>query len=271
MCASSEGCAADLVKTRAAARAAAAATVGAPPLVPMRACICFQENLPAGCSDINQGEWGIYGGIVTAAVAPDNSRTGKEVDVVWVVVTPTVRGRPASCTLSSEYEGGMVDAIFPPVQVAGVKSPCGYHVRQVAFYASVPGVVTQNEARLAVVIEPVGHKDQASILHLLALDELSFSTVASLADFDEENPLKKTTSGVAKGIVAEARSKGIETTPLSELNSRSRTLPEHVKGVTIALSGARGIACAVSTSKHMLVFDLEEDEDDEEEEEEEEE
>lgn len=254
----------DLVRTRSAARAAAAAAFGAPALVPMRACMCFQDKLPAGCCNVDQEEWGGCGGIVTAAVASDNSRSGKGADVVWIVVVPTVRGSKSDSADPSECEGGVIDGIHTPVQVTGVRAPPGYHVRQVAFYGSVPGVPTQNEARLALVLEPVGEKGQSSELHMLNLDYLSFSQIATLVSLDDESLSRRTASG-SRDVVAEARAQGVETPLLSELSIRSRSLPEHVKGVTVALSGARGMACAVSTSKHIMVFDLEEDEEEEEE------
>eukprot|EP00752_Nemacystus_decipiens_P013482 g11941.t1 len=257
ICPSSEGGAADLMRTRAAARAAAAASGGAPPLVSMRACMCFQDKLPVGCSDGSaQGE-GDNGGIVVATVAPDNSRGGKGLDVVWVTVLPKAPPQFERCYVTSGDRG---DSIL----VTGVRSPPGFQVRQVAFYGSVPGVPTQNEGRLAIVLEPLADRDQATVLHLLNLDELSFTKVGSLATFEGRglaSPVRKSRGGGGpKDVVGAARAQGADAPSLSELNSRSRELPTHAKGMSVALSGARGIACAVSSSKHLIVFDLEEDE-----------
>lgn len=253
LCPSSEGGAADLVRTRAAARAAAAASGGAPRLVSMRACMSFQDEVPAGCLDESERDRANSGGIVVATVAPDNSRGGKGLDVVWITVLPKM-------IPSSDRNNGERDSI----RVTGVKSPLGFQVRQVAFYGSVPGVPTQNEGRLAIVLEPVADRDQPTALHLLDLDALVFTKVGPLASFDSNqglaSPGRKTRS-VSKDVVGAARAQGAEAPFLSELDSRSRELPAHVKGVAVALSGARGIACAVSSSKHLMVFDLEEDED----------
>eukprot|EP00903_Cladosiphon_okamuranus_P017455 g16077.t1 len=257
LCPSSEGGAADLIRTRAAARAAAAASGGAPPLVSMRACMCFQDKLPAGCVDGSARDAGDNGGVVVATVAPDNSRGGKGLDVVWVTVLPKATPSTERCNVAS---GG----IGEPIRVTGVRSPPGFQVRQVAFYGSVPGVPTQNEARLALVLEPVAERDQATALHLLNLDDLSFTEVGSLASFEDQglaSPARKSRGvGGPRDMVGAARSQGADTPSLLELNSRSRELPAHAKGVAVALSGARGIACAVSSSKHFIVFDLEEDE-----------
>ena len=145
-----------------------------------------------------------------------------------------------------------------------VRSPPGFQVRQVAFYGSVPGVPTQNERRLAIVLEPIGDNDRPTALHLLALDDLNFTAVGSLASFHDQglaSPARKARGGGGlRDVMATARAQGVEVQLLSELSSRSRELPEHIKGVTMALSGARGMACAVSSSKHLVVFDLEEDE-----------
>ncbi len=258
LCPSSEGGAADLIRTRAAARAAAAASGGAPRLVSMRACMTFQDEIPAGCLDGREPrDRTNNGGIVVATVAPDNSRGGKGLDVVWITVLPKV-------IPSSERDhvaGGDRDSI----RITGVRSPPGFQVRQVAFYGSVPGVPTQNEGRLAIVLEPVADREQPTALHLLDLDTLTFTKVGPLASFDSNqglaSPGRKTRGGgVSRDVVGAARAQGAEAPFLSELSSRSRELPAHVKGVAVALSGARGIACAVSSSKHLIVFDLEEDE-----------
>lgn len=260
ICASSEG-GADLVRTRAAAKAAAAAAAGvAPPLVPMRACVCFQDKLPTGCMGGSEREREDIGGVVVAAVAPDNTRAGKGLDVVWVIIVPTAVPTSMASVAGDGGAGGGRES----VRVTGVRSPPGFHVRQVAFYGSVPGVTTQIEGRLAVVLEPLGDRDRASTLHLLALDDLSFTAVGSLSSFDDEgviSPARRARGGGGlKDIVGTARGQDVETPLLSELSSRWRELPEHVKGVTVALSGARGMACAVSLSRHFIVFDLEEDE-----------
>lgn len=259
LCPSSEGGAADNIRTRAAARAAAAASGGAPPLVSMRACMCFQDKLPAGCvgksARIPRDP---DGGIVVATVAPDNTRGGKGLDVVWVTVLPKATPSYDRCDITSGDRGDSI-------RVAGVRSPPGFQVRQVAFYGSVPGVPTQNEGRLAIVLEPVAG-EQATALHLLNLDELRFTKVGSLASFEDKglaSPARKSRGGGGgpKDMVGTARAQGADAPFLSEMNSRSRELPAHAKGVAVALSGARGIACAVSSSKHLIVFDLEEDED----------
>lgn len=266
LCPSSEGGAADLMRTRAAARAAAAASGGAPPLVSMRACMCFQDKLPAGCVDGSAPDPRDNGGIVVATVAPDNSRGRKGLDVVWVTVLPKV-------TPSSERHDAASGDRGDSIRITGVRSPPGFQVRQVAFYGSVPGVPTQNEGRLAIVLEPVADRAHATTLHLLNLDELSFTKVGSLASFEDQglaSPARKSRGGVgSKDMVGAARAQGADAPSLSELNSRSRELPAHAKGVAVALSGARGIACAVSSSKHLIVFDLEEDEEDDGEEEDE--
>lgn len=257
LCPSSEGGAADLMRTRAAARAAAAASGGAPPLVSMRACMCFQDKLPAGCVDRSVRDPTDNGGIVVATVAPDNSRGGKGLDVVWVTILPNTCPSFERCDVAS---GDLGDSI----RVTGVRSPPGFQVRQVAFYGSVPGVPTQNEGRLAIVLEPIADRDQATALHLLNMDELNFMKVGSLASFGEQglaSPTRKSRGGGGpKDMVGAARAQGADAPFLSDLNSRSRELPAHAKGVAVALSGARGIACAVSSSKHLIVFDLEEDE-----------
>lgn len=257
LCPSSEGVAADLMRTRAAARAAAAASGGALPLVSMRACMCFQDKLPAGCVDGSVRDPTDTGGIVVATVAPDNSRGGKGLDVVLITVLPTATPSVERCDVPS---GDRADSI----RATGVRSPPGFQVRQVAFYGRVPGVPTQNEGRLALVLEPVVDREHATALHLLNLDELSFTKVGSLAYFEEQglaSPARKSRGGVGpKDMVGAARAQGAGAPILSDLNSRSRDLPAHAKGVAVALSGARGIACAVSSSKHHIVFDLEEDE-----------
>lgn len=264
LCPSSEGGAADLMRTRAAARAAAAASGGAPPLVSMRACMCFQDKLPTGCVDGSARDPRDNGGIVVATVAPDNSRGGKGLDVVWVTVLPKATPTFERCDVASGHRDS--------IRVAGIRSPLGFQVRQVAFYGSVPGVPTQNEGRLAIVLEPVADRDQATALHLLDLDELSFTKVGSLASFGDQglaSPARKSRGGGGpKDMVGAARGQGVDAPFLSELNSRSRELPAHAKGVAVALSGARGIACTVSSSKHLIVFDLEEDEEEDGEEEE---
>ena len=194
---------------------------------------------------------------MVATVAPDNSRGGKGLDVVWVTVLPKVTQKSERCDVASSDRGGSI-------RITGVRSPPGFQVRQVAFYGSVPGVPTQNESRLAIVLEPVADRDQATALYLLNLDELSFTKVGSLASFDHQglaSPARKSRGGGGpKDMVGAARAQGADTPSLSELSSRSRELPAHAKGVAVALSGARGIACAVSASKHLIVFDLEEDE-----------
>lgn len=201
-----------------------------------------------------------------AAAAPDNSRGGKGVDVVWIVVIPSKLPDRAS------PDAGKVDGTIDSrdsVRVTGVRSPPGFHVRQVAFYGSVPGVPTQNDGRLAVLLEPVGDRDRASSLYLLDLDDLTFTALDRLSSFDDGgvvSPTRKARSGGSKDVVGSARTQGVDTPLLSELSSRSRELPGHVKGVVMALSGARGMACAVSMSKHLMVFDLEEDEEEDEEE-----
>lgn len=269
LCVSSEGTAGDLVRTRAAAKAAAAAAAGgATPLVPIRTCMFFQDNLPSGCLDQDARTFrNSGGGIVVAAVAPDNARGGKGLDVVWVIVVPTAI--PASAS-SIEEDDTATGGERSSVRVTGVRSPPGYQVRQVAFYGSVPGVSTHNEGRLAIVLEPMGDRNRACVLHLLTLDDLSFTAVGPLTSFDYEgvmSPSHKIRGGIGpKDVVGTARGEGLEPPLLSELSSRSRELPEHVKGVTVALSGARGIACAISSSKNLIVFDLEEDEVEEEEE-----
>lgn len=259
LCPSSEGGAADLIRTRAAARAAAAASGGAPRLVSMRACMSFQDEIPAGCLDGRERDRTNNGGIVVATVAPDNSRGGKGLDVVWITVLPNVI--PSSERERDHVAGGDRNSI----RITGVRSPPGFQVRQVAFYGSVPGVPTQNEGRLAIVLEPVADRDQPTALHLLDLETLAFTKVGPLASFDSNqglaSPGRKTRGGGAsRDVVGAARAQGAEAPFLSELSSRSRELPAHVKGVAVALSGARGIACAVSSSKHLIVFDLEEDE-----------
>lgn len=259
LCAHSAGGGKDLVRTRAATKAAAAARAASsemPPLVSMRACTCFQDKLPAGCSG------GDSGGFVVAAVAPDNRRNAG-LDVVWIVVLPIASG-PSSKTSSGSDDSQESDDYSKgnPVQVTGIRSPIGFQVRQVAFYGSVPGVPTQNEERLAVILEPIGDRDRASSLHLIALDDLSFTPVGTLSSFDdgaEVSPVRKARVGAVKDIAGAARSQNVSIPLLSELISRSREFPEHVKGVTVALSGARGMACAVSSSKQLFVFDLEED------------
>lgn len=266
ICASSEGGAVDLVRTRAAAKAAAAAAAGgASSLLPMRCCMCSRDKLPVGCIGESEQEKTQGGGIIVAAVAQDNFRGGKGSDVVWIIVVPTpVRHLPSAAGGGERQEDGPDDSRTWEVRATGVRAPPGFQVRQVAFYGSVPGVPTQNEGRLAVVLESIGDRDQASTLHLLSLDDLSFSDVGSLASFDDEgllSPTRKARGGGSKYVVGAARGRGVEASPLSELSSRSRELPKHVKGVTVALSGARGMACAVSSSKHLIVFDLEEDED----------
>lgn len=257
LCPSSEGGAADLIRTRAAARAAAAASGGAPPLVSMRACMSFQDKLPAGCVDGSARDGRDNGGIVVATVAPDNSRGGKGLHVVWVTVVP-------KAIPSSERSDVARDDRGESVRITGVRSPPGFQVRQVAFYGSVPGVPTQNEGRLAIVLEPVADRDQATAFHLLNLDELSFTKVGSLASFDDQglaSPARKSRGGGGpRDMIGAARAQGADAPSLLELNSRSRELPAHAKGVAVALSGARGIACAVSSSKHLIIFDLEEDE-----------
>lgn len=269
LCVSSEGSASEIVRTRAAAKAAAkaAAEGGAPPLVPMRTCMCFEDKLPVGCMDASNPGRGSIGGIVVAVVAPDNGRGGKGLDVVWIIVTPASIPTPmlsstSSCSSDSGSQGS--------VRVVGVRSPPGSQVRQVAFYGSVPGIPTQNERRLAVVLEAIGDNDRATALHLLALDDLRFTTVGSLSSFHDRglaSPARKARGGGGlRDVMATARAQGAEIQLLSELGSQSRELPEHIKGVTMALSGARGVACAVSSSKHLVVFDLEEDEEDREDE-----
>lgn len=256
LCAHSVGGGKDLVRTRAATKAAAAARAASsemPPLVSMRACTCFQDKLPAGCSG------GDSGGFVVAAVAPDNRRNAG-LDVVWIVVVP-IASVPSSRASSGSQESDDYSK-GNPVQVTGIRSPTGFQVRQVAFYGSVPGVPTQNEERLAVILEPIGDRDRASSLHLIALDDLSFTPVGNLSSFDdgaEVSPARKARAGAVKDIAGAARSQSVSIPLLSELISRSREFPEHVKGVTVALSGARGMACAVSSSKQLFVFDLEED------------
>lgn len=256
LCPSSEGGAGDLIRTRAAARAAAAAAGGAPPLLSMRACMCFQDKLPVGCIGGSEQDRRDKGGTVVVTVAPDNSRGGKGLDVVWITVVPTA--------IPSVERGDVADDTQDSVRVAGVRSPLGFQVRQVAFYSSVPGVPTQNEERLAIVLEPVVDRDQPTALHLLNLDNLIFTSVGPLASFEDQgltSPARKARGGGgSKDVVGAARGRGADAPFVVELNSRSRELPVHVKGVVIALSGARGIACAVSSSKHLIVFDLEEDE-----------
>lgn len=189
-------------------------------------------------------------------VAPDNGRGGKGLDVVWITIVP--RAIPAV------ERGGVAGGTQDSVRVTGVRCPLGFQVRQVAFYGSVPGVPSQNEERLAIVLEPIADRDQPTALHLLDLDELSFTRVGPLASFEDQglaSPARKTRGGGgSKDVVGAARGQGAEAPSLVELSSRSRELPTHVKGVAMALSGARGIACAVSLSKHFIVFDLEEDE-----------
>lgn len=275
ICPSLEGGAIDPVRTRAAARAAAAAAGSVPPLVPMRSCICFQDTLPAGCVHMDQGEWGAGGGIVAATVAPDTSRSGKGADIVWVVVVPMLTGKLATLAAANECQDGAAEGTSRvSTQIAGVKSPPNFHVRQVAFYGSVPGVPTQNERRLAVVLESAGNGDEASVLHLLALDDLIFSEVGLLAAFNTDgllSPGRKVRGSGSKDVIGVARGQGVDTPLITDVTTRSRVLPEQMKEVTVALSGARGIACAVSTSKRLIVFDLEEDEDEDDEEEDEEE
>lgn len=217
---------------------------------------------------------GEIGGLVVAAVAPDTSRGGKGLDVVWVIVTPapipTSSGGSGS---DSPPSSGDSCSQSSEVSVVGVRSPPGSQVRQVAFYGSVPGVPSQNEKRLAVVLESMGgDDDRPTALHLLALDDLTFTAVSGLASFDHQGLVSSARKargggGGVRDIVGAARAQGVEVRLLSELSSRSRELPEHIKGVTMALSGARGMACAVSTSKHLVVFDLEEDEEEDGEEE----
>lgn len=268
LCASSERSAADLVRTRAAAKAAAAAAAGsASPLVPMRACMSYQDKLPARCVDASGRECGDAGGIVVAAVARDNSRGGKGLDVVWIIVVPAA----IPTRMPSVEEGDTGDGGRGLVQVTGVRPPPGFYVRQVAFYGSVPGVQTQNEGRLAIVLEPIGERDRAAGLHLIALDDLNFTAVGTLASFGDQgvlSPARKAKGGAGtKEVVGTARAEGAEALLLAEMSGRSRELPQHIHGVAVALSGARGMACAVSSSKHLIVFDLEEDEEDEGEEE----
>lgn len=189
-------------------------------------------------------------------VAPDNGRGGKGLDVVWITIVPMA--------IPTVERGGVAGGTQDSVRVTGVRCPLGFQVRQVAFYGSVPGVPTQNEERLAIVLEPVADRDQPTALHLLDLDELIFTSVGPLASFEEQglaSPARKARGGGGwKDVVGAARGQGAEAPFLVELSSRSRELPPHVKGVAMALSGARGIACAVSLSKHFIVFDLEEDE-----------
>ncbi|CAM9112102.1 unnamed protein product [Ectocarpus sp. 12 AP-2014] len=257
LCPSSEGGAGDLIRTRAAARAAAAASGGAPPLVSMRACMGFHDKLPAGCVDVGERDRRESGGVVAVTVVPDNTRGGKGLDVVWVTVVPT----PLPSLEGSNVAVAPRDSMW----VTGVRSPPGFQVRQVAFYGSVPGVPTQNEGRLAIVLEPLADRHQATALHLLDLHELDFTKVGSLASFDDHglaSPARKARgSGGSKDVIGVARGQGVDTPHLTELSSRSRELPGYIKGVAVALSGARGTACAVSSSKHLIVFDLEEDED----------
>lgn len=256
LCPSSEGGAADLIRTRAAARAAAAAAGGAPPLLSMRTCMCFQDKLPAGCLGGSEQDRTDNGGTVVVTVAPDNSRGGKGLDVVWITVVPMV--------IPGVERSGAAGGTQDSVRVTGVRSSPGFQVRQVAFYGSVPGVPTQNEERLAIVLEQVADRDQPTALHLLDLDDLSFTSVGPLASFDDlglASPARKVRGGGGwKDVVGAARGQGAEAPFLVDLSSRSRELPAHVKGVAVALSGARGIACAMSLSKHLIVFDLEEDE-----------
>lgn len=281
ICSVSEGSASDPVRTRAATRAAAAAAVDPSPLVSMRTCMAFQEKLPVSLAGIERSRWGDFGGIAAATVSPDG-RNSKEADVVWVLLLPMPVTSASTPEENEEDDASGVDRM--PVYVTGIRSPPGFRVRQVAFYGSVPGVPTQNEVKLAILLEPVGDAgDESSVLHLIALDDLTFSEVGPLSIFNSDHSGtsarkgKGPAAGAAAGgggggglrdVASVARARGVDTPLLSDLSSRSRAMPKHVKGVTVALSGARGMACAVSTSKHLTVFDLEEDEDEDEEEDE---
>lgn len=282
ICSVSEGSASDPVRTRAATKAAAAAAVDPSPLVSMRACMAFQEKLPVSLAGIERSRWGDFGGIAAAMVSPDGGRNSKEADVVWVLLLPVPVTRASTPEGKGENEGSGVDRM--PVYVTGIRSPPGFRVRQVAFYGSVPGVPTPNEVRLAILLEPVGDAgDESSVLYLLALDDLNFSEVGPLSVFNSDRSWtsprtgRGTAAGAAAGaagggglrdVANVARARGVDTPLLTDLSSRSRAMPRHVKGMIVALSGARGMACAVSASKHLMVFDLEEDEDEDEEEDE---